>query len=280
MKQQLCATRNLNLTSTILVVQVHQEDGQWQNHMTLPKFNATASDTSTSEGSSGGLSDSQQIGVGVGVGVGGLILLAIAAFFIFRFAKKSRQNKDQSFAATQGGGVEPTPENNYNNNNNKTGVHPSNPGSPGLMSSTPAPGYTSGHWGDAPGQWISGQWVPSPGPYGDASQAKQGEQWQQHQGHNSVHPDNRFSHLSGFQPVYEMGHEQRPQELQVTQPYPSTAHAWELGGDEIRPDRNGVSPPPLASSPQPLQPVSPMPTGTVSEVSTAPPVQNYGTGQK
>lgn len=244
--------------------------------MTLPKFNATVLDTSTGEGSTGGLSNSQKIGVGVGVGVGGLILLAIAAFFIFRFAKKSRHNKDQNFAAARGEGVAPTAENNYNNN--KTGIHPSNPGSPGLMSSTPAPDYTSGHWGDAPGQWINGQWVPSPGPYGDASQTKQGEQWQQHQGHNSVHPDNRFSHLSGFQPVYEMGHEQRPQELQVTQPYPSTAHAWEMGGDEIRPDRNGVSPPPLASSSPPLQPVSPMPTGTVSEVSTAPPVQNYGTG--
>jgi len=258
------------------LVQVHQRDGQWQKYVVLPKFNATAPDTSTGEGSAAGLSGSQKIGVGVGVGLGGLVLLAVAAFFVFRFVKRSRQNKDQNFAAAQGGGVEYTPE----NNNNKTGVHPSNPGSPTLMSSTPAPGYTSDNWGDAPGQWINGQWVPSPGPYGDVPQAKQGEQWQQHQGHNSAYSDNRFSHLSGFQPVYEMGHEQKPQELQVTQLYPSTAHAWEMGGNEIQPDRNGVSPPPLAGSPPLLQPVSPIPTGTVSEVSAVPAAGHHGTGPK
>ena len=265
------------------MAQVHQSSaGVWEPAIALPKFNATAAsesepggppdDNSNNDGSGGGgagLSSSGKTGVGVGVGLGLPIIGALIAAYTFWHSRRSRQNREAEFDAVREAHAEAT--------------------SPGAATATtsflapstgsPAPGYTSGVWGDGGagggggGYWANGQWVQ---PYSDVQQQQMfagkpdgnGGLWQQQQQQQQQQQaiDPRFSQLyvggtpQPQPPVHEMPH-QEP--------------TFEVAGDGQVPEMPGSQAVPTptpapAPDPAPTPALSPAPPTSPSHRAVSP----------
>jgi len=233
------------------------KDREWQPYGTLARFNTSnlsatgqsPPDTETVSSGSSGLREDYKIGIGVGVGLGLSALLAAVGFWLFR--KRSRHAKRTNGLTPRENMVSNDKHTRPNIGNTRADTQELAGGFSELDTATeissPARRYTSGHWSQPSNQWDHSQWASTPHTSMDPSQARQWELWQQQayqqqqhqqgpsfeQAHRRSTSDTntRLSHITTFQPLYEMEQQEVPQELSVPHTGPTSAYTWELGSE-------------------------------------------------
>ncbi|KAM0809059.1 hypothetical protein AB5N19_09402 [Seiridium cardinale] len=188
------------------MTQVHQSNEEtWEKAITLPKFNSTPPDVTSSSADSSGLSSGANTGIGVGIGLGIPFLIAAIAAYMYFHIKRSRANREAERAAVNAAHADATSPP-VGSMQHSHGKHPS-------MSGSPVPGYTSGYWEGR--QWVDGQWAPAQAgiqPYLDQIYGKPEGDLRQSYGYY----DNNYGTLSPqavHQPMFELENEEPRHEM-------------------------------------------------------------------